>query len=75
MFPIVDPKERELLTGMGNCFEACHADFEGTVGMVADARRRTPADVVATLERMRREFGNDPEYRRLRSRLPAEFPL
>lgn len=75
MSPAVDPTERELLTGMGNCFEACHADFEGTLGMVAGARRRTPADVLATLERMRRTYAGDPEYQRLRSRLPPEFPV
>ncbi len=69
------PRDKELMTGMGNCYEACRADFEGTVGMVARARDRTPEDVRATLERLRREEGGNPEYRALRERLPADFPL
>ena len=34
---------------MGNCYEACHADFDGTVEMVASSRERTPEDVKAAL--------------------------
>jgi hypothetical protein len=60
---------------MGNCFEACHADFEGTVEMVAGNRHRTPDDVKATLRRLRDQFAEDSEYRRLRARLPADFPF
>lgn len=71
----MDPRERELLTGMGNCFEACGADFEGTVEMVAHSRRRTVEDVKQTLASMREQYANDAEYRRLRDRLPAVFPL
>ena len=71
----MNPRERELLTGMGNCFEACHADFEGTVGMVADSRGRTPSDVVETLRAMRRQYGTDSEYLRLRARIPEDFPI
>jgi hypothetical protein len=71
----VNPRERELLTGMGNCFEACHADFEGTIEMVAGNRHRTPEDVTETLRQMSERFSNDPEYRRLRARLPADFPF
>jgi len=71
----VDPRERELLTGMGNCFEACHADFEGTVQMVADSRDRTPEDVRQTLGGMARRYSADAEYQRLRRRLPASFPF
>jgi hypothetical protein len=71
----VDARERELLTGMGNCYEACGADFEGTVGMVADSRHREVAEVKATLARMRDAYRNDPDYRALRSRLPDSFPL
>lgn len=71
----MNARERELLTGMGNCYEACQADFEGTIGMVADSRRRTPEDVKETLHRMRKEFGADPEYQKLRARLPTEFPF
>lgn len=73
--PAVDPRERELLTGMGNCFEACGRDFDGTVEMVADSRRRTPEDVKQTLVAMSQRYGRDPEYRELRGRLPASFPF
>jgi len=71
----VDPRERELLTGMGNCFEACGADFEGTVGMVADSRRRTRDDVKQTLASMASRYGSDPDYQKLRGRLPPSFPF
>lgn len=69
------PRERELLTGMGNCYAACGADFEGTVAMVAHARDLEPAEVLATLERLRRDHGAEGDYQRLRARLPREFPL
>jgi hypothetical protein len=63
------------LTGMGNCFAACGEDFEGTVDMVADARRLTPEEVKRTLARMKAEYGRDPEYLALRGRLPESFPV
>lgn len=65
----------ELLEGMGNCYAACHADFDETIRMVSGNRHRTPADVVAALRRVRTESSRDPEYRRLRDRFPAEFPV
>jgi hypothetical protein len=71
----VDDREKELLTGMGNCFAACGEDFEGTVGMVAGARQRQVAEVIATLARMRRLYSGDSDYQSLRARLPASFPL
>jgi hypothetical protein len=71
----VDARERELLTGMGNCYEACGADFEGTVEMVAGARHREVPEVKATLARLRATYGDDPEYQSLRRRLPETFPL
>jgi hypothetical protein len=71
----VDPREKELLTGMGNCYAACGEGFERTVEMVADSRNRTPEDVKQTLARIREKYGNDPEYRQLRARLPASFPF
>jgi hypothetical protein len=71
----LNPTERELLTGMGNCYEACHDDFEATVGMVAGNRRRTPDDVKATLRSMKERFSSDPDYQRLRARVPSEFPI
>jgi hypothetical protein len=72
---LVDPRERELLTGMGNCFEACGEDFEGTVEMVAHSRHRTPEDVKATLHSMARRYAADPDYEALRGRLPRSFPF
>lgn len=71
----MNERERELLTGMGNCYHACEEDFEATVGMVADARHRTAEDVRATLAEMCEKYGRDPEYLELRRRLPASFPL
>ena len=71
----MDPKERELLTGMGNCYEACHADFEETIKMVAGNRHRTTGEVKATLRHLRDQFSADPEYRRLRARFPGDFPV
>jgi len=71
----VSPRERELLTGMGNCFAACGKDFEETVGMVAESRRRTPDDVKRTLEEMRTRYAHDTDYLELRARLPGSFPL
>lgn len=72
---MMNDRDRELLTGMGNCYEACHEDFESTVGMVSSSRRRTSDEVKQTLARLRMEFGRDPEYQALRGRLPAEFPF
>ena len=69
------PKEEELLTGMGNCYEACRADFEETVRMVAGNRDLTPDEVKGTLRSLRERFGDDPQFVRLRRRLPPEFPL
>jgi hypothetical protein len=67
--------DRELLTGMGNCYAACHEDFEETVGMVAGSRDRDPEEVKRTLLRLQADWGSDPEYRRLRARLPEAFPF
>lgn len=69
------PREKELLTGMGNCYAACGADFEGTVEMVANSRRLAPDQVRGLLEGMRARFAADPEYQSLRRRLPESFPL
>jgi hypothetical protein len=60
---------------MGNCVEACGADFDGTIGMVADARHLTRAEVMERLRRLRDEEGSAPEYLLLRGRFPAEFPV
>jgi hypothetical protein len=71
----VDARERELLTGMGNCYEACGEGFEATVGMVADSRHRTREDVKDSLANMAGRYRDDPDYRTLRARVPASFPF
>ena len=60
---------------MCNCYAVCREDFENTVGMVACARHRTEADVKETLERMAGVYADDSDYKELRGRLPAEFPM
>ncbi len=69
------PRERELLQGMGNCYEACHADFDDTVGMVGSARGLSPEEVKKMLGEMKEKYGEMDDYKVLRSRLPKEFPL
>ena len=71
----MDPVDRELMEGMGNCYAACHASFEETIEMVSGSRRRSPEDVIASLKRLRDQFGATDEYRRLRARFPAGFPV
>jgi hypothetical protein len=63
------------MTGMGNCYASCHEDFEHTVEMVGDARGLTSDQVRRMLEDIRGKYGGDSEYRRLRGRLPKDFPL
>ncbi|MFQ5951772.1 MAG: hypothetical protein ACE5KH_06795 [Candidatus Geothermarchaeales archaeon] len=69
------PRERELLRGIGNCYDACRASFEDTVEMVGSSRGLTAEEVKAMLRRVRENHAHDEEYRVLRSRLPEEFPL
>jgi hypothetical protein len=71
----VTPRERELLTGMGNCYEACHADFDGTVEMVSGARHLTTEEVRRLLAQMRADYSGQEEYEALRRRLPPVFPF
>lgn len=69
------PRERELLNGMGNCFASCHADFEETVQMVGGARGMSKREVKKMLDEIREKYSRDPEYLKLRSRLPEDFAL
>ncbi len=69
------PRERELVTGMGNCYASCQGSFEDTVRMVGDARGLTPEQVRKMLSDIREKYGRDVEYRNLRGRLPEDFPL
>ncbi|MFQ6012891.1 MAG: hypothetical protein ACE5LS_04535 [Thermoplasmata archaeon] len=71
----MNESDRELLTGMGNCYDVCGADFEETVRMVSQSRGLTVEVVKARLNRMREESGETEVYRSLRARLPAEFPF
>ena len=43
--------------------------------MVSSALHMELQDLLDTLERFRRELGDDPEYQDLRQGLPAEWPL
>jgi hypothetical protein len=72
---VVTPREEELLTGMGNCYAACHANFEETVEMVAGNRGLTTDAVKSTLRSLQERFREDPTFLRLRGRLPDEFPF
>ncbi|MDA4128922.1 MAG: hypothetical protein OK422_05670 [Thaumarchaeota archaeon] len=72
LYPLT-PREHELLRGMCNCYSSCGDDFENTVRMVANARGLGPDAVKATLVEIAKKYSDTPEYRELRSRLPAEF--
>lgn len=63
------------MTGMGNCYEACHASFEETLEMVGGNRGLSPAEVRQLLATIRDRSVGDAEYQRLRRRLPSEFPF
>jgi hypothetical protein len=69
------PKEKELLTGMGNCYAVCHASFEETVEMVGGSRGLSADEVKSILVQMREASETDEDYRKLRSRLPEDFPF
>ena len=69
------PKERELLQGMGNCYDVCHSDFEETVRMVGNRRSLTSEEVKAILKRIKEASGHTDEYKELRSRVPSDFPF
>lgn len=69
------PRERELLSGMGNCYRVCRGDFEETVAMVADARGLESGEVLNVLSEMKEKYGRDRDYIELRARLPKEFPI
>jgi hypothetical protein len=47
------PKESELLHGMVNCYNTCHANFEETVGMVGSARGLSSEEVKTILQRLK----------------------
>ena len=43
--------------------------------MVSNAIDMTLVDLLATLERLRVEHADDPEYQKLRKVFPADWPL
>ena len=43
--------------------------------MVSSAIDMDLQELLNTLERFRRDYADDPEYARLRSELPAEWPI
>jgi len=43
--------------------------------MVSSALNMELQELLDTLDRVRREFGDSPEYKKLRQRLPAEWPM
>jgi hypothetical protein len=43
--------------------------------MVSNTLKMRLEDLLATLERLRRESGQDPEYQELRRELPADWPM
>jgi ferredoxin len=71
----LNPVDEELMEGMGNCYSVCGEGFEETVRMVAGSRGRSESDVKDSLRRIAGQNGGEEEYKRLRARLPAEFPF
>jgi hypothetical protein len=43
--------------------------------MVSSALNMELQELLDTLDRLRREFGDRPEYQRLRRKLPADWPM
>jgi hypothetical protein len=43
--------------------------------MVSSALNMDLQELLDTLDRVRREYSDSPEYQRLRRRLPAEWPM
>jgi hypothetical protein len=43
--------------------------------MVSSAVKMDQKDVIATLERLRAEHPDDPEYKKLRAELPKRWPI
>jgi hypothetical protein len=43
--------------------------------MVSSALNMELQELLDTLDRLRREFGDSPEYQQLRRRLPADWPM
>jgi hypothetical protein len=71
----MEAKELELLTAVGDCFNACHEDFEDTLEMISGWRGYTSGEVMQILLNVKEKYQNDPEYIKLRKKFPKEFPI
>jgi hypothetical protein len=69
------PREKELLTGMCNCYAACGDSYENTLWMVARARGLSPENLKSTLVEVSKRNSSDEDYLMLRRRLPSDFPF
>jgi len=49
--------------------------FEETTGMVSNAVKMDQKQVLAALTRLRARHSKDPEYKKLRKDLPADWPI
>ena len=43
--------------------------------MVSSALNLELQELIDTLDRLQREFGDNPEYQQLRQQLPADWPM
>ena len=43
--------------------------------MVSNAVKMSEDDVIAALKRLRADYSDDPEYKKLRKDLPKEWPI
>ena len=72
---IVNDKELELLNAVGNCYNACHENFEETLNMISGWRGYTSEEVKDILTEVKDKYSQDPEYIKLRKRFPRDFPI
>ena len=49
--------------------------FEETTGMVSNTLKIKLAEFLEILERLRRDYGSDPEYKKVRRDLPDDWPI
>lgn len=69
------PRELNVFQGMVACYRNCRANFEETVRMVGRARGLSSNEVKDMLTIMKEKSGDTPEYKKLRNKLPKEFPM
>lgn len=49
--------------------------FEETTGMVSNSLKIKLPEFLKTIERLRRDYANDAEYRKVRRDLPDDWPM